>query len=150
MENKMLAIQSFYRNQTLIEALNELLVYLKLQYKGVDMRIKWEDVQKSKIVVAKFLKQLDELVNVFEKNKYQPLTGADERMRYFVKSFVLAKHNDSRFKSFLFKNNIPELAQLLLANNRGSEQKVIDSLGELSALLEEQTSLYLNDIIDEI
>ena len=146
----MLSIQSFYRNQSILDALNKLLVYLKLQGKGVDSRISEAEVRQSKEDVISFLRRLNVLVGSIEKTPFEPLIGADERMRSFAKNFVAAKRRNTRFKSILFKRDISQLEKMLLDLKAPDRLKVIESLSELSTLLEEQTSSYLKEIVGEI
>ncbi len=146
----MLSIQSFYRNQSILDALNRLLVYLKLQGKGVDSRISEAEVRQSKEDVISFLHRLNVLVGSIEKKPLEPLIGADERMRSFAKNFVAAKRRNTRFKSLLFKRDISQLEKMLLDLKAPDRLKVIESLSELGTLLEEQTSSYLKEIVGEI
>jgi hypothetical protein len=150
MENKMLSIQKFYRNQNLISSVNNLLVYYKLKHKQIDSRIEEDKISIDKKSVIDFLKSLEILVESIENNSTKPLTGTDERMRSFAKKFVAAKRKKNKFRSFLFNNDISELEKLILTEELLSSEKVLESLKELNTLLEEESSLNFREITGEI
>ena len=58
METKWLAIQSFKRNQILIDHLNKLLIFHKLNMLDSSDEIEQLDIEKSKIFIESFLKKI--------------------------------------------------------------------------------------------
>lgn len=150
MESKGLNIKSFYQNQKLLDAINNLLLYYKLNGKVADTGIDAETLQQSKSFLTTFLERLNTLVGKVEQHEEDPLTGADIRFRNFAKSFVEAKGKKTRFTSALFQSNIPSLKLMLEDSTNNSIQELIKSLSELRLLFEEQVSIDSKSIIGDI
>lgn len=150
MESKGLNVKSFHRNQKLLDAINLLLIHLKLIVAGVKSNVDSKMVEDSKSVILLFLKQLDNLVSKVEKREEEPLMGTDVRLRSFAKSFVEAKGRRTKFKSALFQASISSINEKLQSDNVSDSAELIQSLAELRVLLEEQISIDSKTIINEI
>ncbi|MFT3703012.1 MAG: hypothetical protein QM802_11615 [Agriterribacter sp.] len=150
MESKGLNIKSFHSNQKLMDAINLLLIHLKLISVDVQSKINDEDITKAKSYLSTFLKQLESLVVKVEKREEEPLIGVDLRLRSFAKSFVIAKSNRSKFKSPLFQDNISHILSLMENESIANTQELIQSLTELRQLIEEQVSIDSKSIINDI
>jgi hypothetical protein len=150
MENKWLSIQSFQRNQSLLDYINKVVIYLKLVGKNIDSKISIEEVTHAKGVIEKFLTKLNGLVVSVENDVNEPLTGVDLKLRSFAKSFVDARSRRTKFKSPLFVSDIEYIKNLLSSNGVENKQALIDSLNDLKLLLDEQISLDTKEIISEI
>lgn len=149
MENKWLTIQSFERNQNLLELINKLLIHLKLHSKGIDDRMNPEEVLDAKKALILFLTKLDSLVHSIEK-KSDPLTGIDLRYRKLIRNFVDAKNRTSKFKSSLFRNSPGKVLELINSSKQEDVIQLIDSLTELRALLDDHIAFDTKDLIGEI
>ncbi|MCB0539285.1 MAG: hypothetical protein KDE33_17345, partial [Bacteroidetes bacterium] len=100
-DTKHLSVQSFQRNQGLLEALNNFLIYLKLKSKGLDSKFKAEKIEEAKATILLFLKQLNDVVSE-DNNMEAPSTrllGLDTRFKSLVSQFNEAKGKKRRFKS---------------------------------------------------
>jgi radical SAM superfamily enzyme len=150
MESKGLNIKSFHRNQKLLDAINLLLINLKLSAVNIQSKIEDEKIQSAKSFLASFLDQLEKLVAKVEKREEEPLIGADTRLRNFAKSFVEAKGRRTKFKSALFQSNISGIKMMLQSDCIEDSQELVQSLTELRILLEEQISIDSKSIINEI
>lgn len=150
MENKWLSIQSFQRNQSLLDYISKVVIYLKLTGKNLDSKISIEEVNHAKGIIAKFLTKLNGLVISVENDANDPLTGVDLKLRSFAKSFVDARSRRTKFKSPLFVGNIEHIQTLLNSDAEENRAALIDSLNDLKLLLDEQVSLDTKEIISEI
>lgn len=150
MENKWLSIQSFQRNQSLLDYINKVVIYLKLTGKNLDSKISIAEVNQAKSIIAKFLTKLNGLVVSVENDANDPMTGVDLKLRSFAKSFVDARSRRTKFKSPLFASNIEYIQNLLTSVGDENKQALIDSLNDLKLLLDEQISLDTKEIISEI
>ena len=150
MENKMLSIQNFYRNQDVLSAINQLLIHLDLYGTGINDQINATEIENSKIAVKNYLKGLNRVLEEYNKGKNKPMVGIDAKQRSFIKSFMEAQKSSGRFKSILFKKSITALETLMQEDYYKNKEEIIHSLSELSSLLEEQTSFDIKNIIVEI
>lgn len=150
MENKMLSIQNFYGNQDILSAINQLLIHLDLHGTGIDDKINGIELENAKRVVKEYLKRLNKTLEEYNRDKNKPMTGIDAKQRSFIKSFVEAKKSSSRYKSVLFRKNIPTLESMMQEDYYKNKEDIMNSLSELSNLLEEQTSSDIKKIIVEI
>ncbi|MEJ7778901.1 MAG: hypothetical protein WKF68_04855 [Daejeonella sp.] len=149
METKQLAIQSFERGQSLLERLNKLLIHLKLTQKGISDQQPAEEIQAAKDVVKSFLSKLSTLVASAEQDA-NALTGVDVRYRSLVRKFAEAKSRTSRYRSALFKKNPESVLELLDSPVNGDMKKLIESLTEFRALLEDHLSFDSRELIGEL
>ena len=150
MENKMLSIQNFYRNQDVLSAINQLLIHLDLYGTGINDQINATEIENSKITVKNYLRGLNRVLEEYNKGKNKPMVGIDAKQRSFIKSFMEAQKSSGRFKSILFKKSITALETLMQEDYYKNKEEIIHSLSELSSLLEEQTSFDIKNIIVEI
>ena len=91
MESKGLNIASFYQNQTILDAINNLLLYYKLKDKVNNTGIDADTLAKAKGAVLGFSDKLAPVVQKVEQHDEEPLVGTDMRLRKFAISFVEAK-----------------------------------------------------------
>lgn len=150
MESKGLNIKSFHSNQKLMDAINLLLIHMKLISANVKSNISDDDITKAKAHLSNFLKQLEALVFRVEKREEEPLIGVDLRLRSFAKSFVIAKGNKTKFQSSLFQDNISNILSSMEKEPIVNTQELIQSLTELRQLIEEQVSIDSKSIINDI
>jgi len=149
METKQLAIQSFERGQSLLERLNKLLIHLKLTQKGISDQQPADEIQAAKEVVKNFLSKLNSLVIATEQDA-NALTGVDGRYRNLVRKFAEAKGRTSRYRSPLFKKNPQAVLELLDSSVTEDMPKLIESLTEFRALLEDHLSFDTRELIGEL
>jgi len=149
METKQLAIQSFERGQSLLERLNKLLIHLKLTQKGISDQQSAEEIQAAKEVIKAFLSKLSTLVAAAEQDA-NALTGVDIRYRSLVRKFAEAKSRNSRYRSALFKKNPQAVLEMLDSPVTEDIQKLIESLTEFRALLEDHLSFDTRELIGEL
>ncbi|MCB9041183.1 MAG: hypothetical protein H6557_31555 [Lewinellaceae bacterium] len=151
-DTKHLSVQSFQRNQGLLEALNNFLIYLKLKSKGLDSKFKAEKIEEAKATILLFLKQLNDVVSE-DNNMEAPSTrllGLDTRFKSLVSQFNEAKGKKRRFKSVLFRQNPTPVIQMLNKDEIGSSKELIDSLTELGNLIEDHLSTDTREVIGDI
>jgi hypothetical protein len=149
MENKWLTIQSFERNQNLLELINKLLIHFKLTEKGIDDKLTSEEVDESKKALTTFLKNLSSLAMSVEKES-DALTGVDVRFRKLVRNFMEARNRGVKFKSALYMNSPSKVLEFLNSTDKTERSQLIDGLTELRGLLEDHVASDARDLIGEI
>jgi hypothetical protein len=149
MENKWLAIQSFERNQNLLQLINKLLIHFKLREKGLEDKMTIEEIDESKTALTNFLRELSGWVLSIEKES-DALTGVDIRVRKLVRNFIEARNRGIKFKSALYMNSPSKVLEFLNATEKEETERLIESLTELRGLLEDHVALDARDLIGEI
>lgn len=149
MENKWLTIQSFEKNQNLLELLNKLLIHFKLTEKGLDDKMSVEEIEESKKALTNFLKKLNLQIHGMETGM-ETLTGIDLRSRKLIRNFMEARRGGTKFKSDLFKSSPSKVLEMMNSTNKEEKTDLISSLTELRGLLEEHVALDAQDLIGEI
>ena len=151
-DTKHLSVQSFQRNQGLLEALNNFLIYLKLKSKGLDSKFKAEKIEEAKTTILLFLKQLNAVVSEDHKMEAPSirLLGLDTRFKSLVSQFNEAKGKKRRFKSVLFRQNPTPVIQMLKEDEMNNAKELIDSLTELGNLIEDHLSTDTSAVIGDI
>lgn len=150
-DTKHLSVQSFQRNQSLLEALNNYLIHIKLTAKGLDSKFQPEIIAAAKESILSFLKQLNEVVSQNEKDgsSITRLVGLDTRFKSLVNQFNEAKGKKSRFTSVLFRQNPECVIEMLESRNTDSQNELIKSLTELGNLIEDHLSTDTKEVIGD-
>lgn len=148
METKWLTVQSFQRNQNLLDLINKLLIHFKLEMEGHNSMFSEKEIQEAEQKIKLFLEKLTRLVKSLEDNKGEPLTGTDYRLRNLARNFVDAKSKRRKYKSVLFKSSPQPVLEMLQNNERG--ENLIDSLTELRTLVEEHISADSSEIFGHL
>ena len=148
METKWLTVQSFQRNQNLLDLINKLLIHFKLEMEGYNSMFSEKEIQEAEQKIKLFLEKLTRLVKSLEDNKGEPLTGTDYRLRNLARNFVDAKSKRRKYKSVLFKSSPQPVLEMLQNNERG--ENLIDSLTELRTLVEEHISADSSEIFGHL
>lgn len=149
METKWLAIQSFKRNQSLIDHLNKLLIFYKLNILDSSDEVEQLNIEKSKEIIESFLKKILDFT-ASSKSK-EAILGIDSRLRSFVRSFEDAKNRKWQFKSRLFKESPYDILKLM-ENPKSKEdlEAIVSSLSDLRTIVETHNSVDLKELIEGI
>lgn len=150
METKWLTAQSFERNQTLLEAINKLIIHLNLSAKGIDDRMEEVEIRSAYDIVRSFLKKLETVSNDAEKSRHEPIIGLDDRDRRLVRNYVEAKSRTVKYKSPLFRQSPADVLAVLDGDRPEDKKALIASLLELTSLLEEHLALDTKELFGEI
>ncbi|MCG8446376.1 MAG: hypothetical protein MI753_11730 [Hyphomicrobiales bacterium] len=148
METKWLTVQSFQRDQNLLDQINKLLIYYKLQSEGINSSFKDKEINDAIDLVQKFLTRLSQLVKSLEEKKGEALTGTDYRLRNLARNFVDAKGKRRKYKSLLFKASPDPVLEMM--KTRDNDKALIDSLSELRMLIEDHISTDSSEIFGHI
>ncbi len=148
METKWLTVQSFQRNQNLLDLINKLLIHIKLEMEGHKPVFNDNEIKEAEKKIMLFLEKLAKLVKSLENKKGDALTGTDYRLRNLARNYVDAKSKRRKYKSILFKSSPQPVLEMLQKNERSDN--LIDSLTELRTLVEEHISADSSEIFGHI
>lgn len=143
-----LSIQNFQRSQDLLSAINTISIYTKLELVGISSEEDKAVVESSRETIAKFLNELEKMVQ--EAEKKEAILGIDPRQRQLVMNFMAAKQDKRRFRSVLFQSKISHVKELLKSDNEKDRQSLIKCLDELRSILEDHIQVDAMQILGDI
>jgi hypothetical protein len=142
-----LAIQSFQRNQDLLNAINTLSIRTKLGSGGHTDEDRTETAQ-ARETLASFLKNLAQVVDQAEQTESGPLLGVDPRLRQLAGDFSRARQG-ARFRSRLFQEPLSDTVDSLTSTEPTDRQALVESLSELRTLIEEHVQTDVVQILED-
>jgi len=143
-----LAIQSFQRNQDLLNAINTLSIHTKLGRRGHTDEDRAESTAQAREILASFLKNLAQVVDQAEQTGSGPLLGVDPRLRQLAGDFSRARQG-ARFCSRLFREPLSDTVDLLTSTEPTDQQALVESLSELRTLIEEHVQTDVVQILED-
>lgn len=150
MDSKWLSIQSFERNQGLIEDINQVILSFKFKLLGKPVRSGSEgETDKAWGHLERLIPKLIAFSKTDTKNA---ILGIDSRYRSFVRSFVEAQSRSTKFRSKLFDRDRAEelLSQIENPRTREDYEAIINSLSDLRVIVEDHNSLDLRELLQNI
>lgn len=150
MDSKWLSIQSFERNQSLIEDINQVILYFKLRLLGKPVRSgSCGEIDEAWAHVEKLIPKLIAFTKTDTKSA---ILGIDSRYRSFVRSFVEAQSRRTKFRSKLFDRDRADELLLQIKNPKTREdyEAIISSLSDLRIIVEDHNSLDLKELLQNI
>ena len=100
MSHEWLDIQSFFADQDVLSAINDLAIAIRLETSGVKDLERRERADNARKVLREFLSRLDEAESA-EDNEIA--AGVDPRFRELSDAFALARRDRANFKSVLMR-----------------------------------------------
>jgi hypothetical protein len=149
MEKKELAFQSYQRNQGLQDAIDKLLIHLKLSGKGINDHLSAQEIANARRLIVAFLLKLNDLVGQ-SGQQTAPLTGIDGRYRSLVRKYLEAKGKRQLYKSILFRSSPQQVLDQLQKEDAADNQELIASLTEFRTLLEDHGFGDVRELIGEL
>lgn len=146
MSQEWLNIQSFFTDQELIGAINDLSIFLKQEAAGVRDAERAGRAKQARRVLKDFLKRL---VDVEATGGQEPLLGVDARFQNLADAFAAARQDSTRFHSVLMHDGPDRILPLLDAG--ASEQRValLESLNELRRVIQQHQRADATAIFEE-
>ena len=147
MNPEWLAIQSFQRNQDVLNAINTLSIRTKLGSGGHTDEDRTDMAQATE-TLASFLKNLEQVVDQAEQTGSGPLLGVDPRLRQLAGDFSRARQG-ARFRSRLFREPLSDTVDSLASTEPTDRQALVESLSELRTLIEEHVQTDVVQILED-
>lgn len=148
---KHLSFQSFQRNQTLLEALNNYILHLKLRLEEIDDMFSPDEIDQAKNRILNFLKRLAEITADLEAEPAGAgLYGLDERFKSLINRYMEAKKKKAAFKSVLFRQNPEVVIREIQHESPEKLGDLIQSLSELERLIEDHILIDVKEVIGDI
>lgn len=144
-----LIAQSFERGHDLLSAINTLSIHAKLTLAEIDDSARSSDVQQARALLATFLDRFEDVIQDAEHHRDGTVLGADPRFGQLARRYLSMKSRWPRPLA-LYSMSLPELRQLLAADRIEDLNRLIDSLHDLRALIEQHAHSDVVGLLGEI
>jgi hypothetical protein len=146
MSQEWLNIQSFFTDQDLIRAINDLSIAVKLELAGVKDQERARRAGEARKLLRGFLGQLAELE---AGDGREVMLGIDARFQSLTDALASARQDTARFNSVLMREGAAVALPLLDAGDAESKAKLLDSLSELRRVVEQHQQADATVIFEE-
>lgn len=146
MSEEWLDIQSFWDDQKILKAINDLSISKKQELAGIQDKERSDRADEAENLLGKFLQRLNNLIEMYKKNV---LTGVDTRTKELVDAFVLARQDTANYTSTLMKVGPEKALNLLHATDARSKRDLINSLAELRKVVSLHQQKNVSAIFEE-
>jgi hypothetical protein len=150
MRAQWLTVQSFQHGQELLSAINALSIHLKLGAEGITDEARAKEADEARIKLSSFLDELEKLVEESDRGKVGPVLGKDPRTRQLAESFVEARRERARFRSVLFRGDIPSARRLLHSEAEADRGPLLQCLREMRFLIQEHVQADATQIMGQV
>jgi hypothetical protein len=132
MSNEWLDIQSFFADQDVLTAINDLAIAIRLETAGVKDPERRERADTARRILREFLSRLDEAESSGDN---EIVAGLDPRFRELSDAFASARRDSANFKSVLMRVGAGTAIHLLDADDPSSRRELLQSLDELRRIV---------------
>lgn len=150
MRAQWLTVQSFQQGQEILAAINALSIHLKLEAEGVSDPKRVEVARGSREKLGGFLKELEPLVGERDGNEIGPVLGTNPRTRQLAERFVRARKDRARFRSVLFREDIPRARRLLHSEAEEDRDALLRCLEDLRILIQEHVQADASQMMGQV
>jgi hypothetical protein len=150
MRARWLTVQSFQQSQEILAAINALSIHLKLDSEGVSGPERAAAAADSRKRLDGFLKALEPLVGKRDQKQVGPALGTSPRTRQLAESFVRARRDRARFRSALFREDIPAARRLLHSDAEEDRDPLLLCLEELRDLIQEHVEADASQMMGQV
>jgi uncharacterized FlaG/YvyC family protein len=146
MSNDWTDIQSFFRNQSVLKAINDLSIAIKHNLAGVHHTQGIKSIQQAKQTIKEFLLELN---NMLSERKKGIVFGIDSHSNDFIVNFINARKDTKNFSSVLIKCGPESTLSLLETNEPQYQKELIKSLSELRKIISKHQNESASMIFEE-
>lgn len=132
MSHEWLDIQSFFADQDVLTAINDLAIAIKLDTAGLTDQERQERAETARKVLRDFLSRLQEAES---SGSNEIVAGVDPRFRDLSEAFASARRDSANFKSVLMRTGAGNALALLDAKDPPSRRELLESLEELRRIV---------------
>lgn len=134
MSQEWLNIQSFFSDQELLGAINDLSIAIKQEAAGVQDGERERRAKDARRLLKRFLGRLSEVESADSK---ELLLGVDARFQSLTDAIASARREGNRYQSVLMKSGAAGALPLLDAKSSESRVQLVESLAELRRVIEQ-------------
>jgi len=147
MQQHWLDIQSFFTDQRILSAIDDLAIATKFELAGINDTERMQLAARARKELAQFLGRLADAAAAAESGK---ITGIDPRFKELLDAYRSARNDRSNFKSSLMRLGADKAATLLEAVDKRAKRELLESLDELRQIVERHQQTDISAILEEI
>lgn len=134
MSQEWLSIQSFFVDNELLGAINDLSIAIKQEAAGIQDAERERRAKDARRLLKQFLGRLREVESADSK---ELLLGVDARFQSLTDAIASARQDGNRYHSVLMKRGAADSLPLLDARSLESREQLVESLTELRRVIEQ-------------
>jgi hypothetical protein len=147
MQQHWLDIQSFFTDQRVLSAIDDLAIATKFELAGINDAERTQLAAKARQGLSQFLLRLAEAAAAAESGK---ITGIDPRFKELLDAYRSARNDRSNFRSTLMRLGADKATVLLEAADKRTKRELLESLDELRRIVERHQQTDISAILEEI
>jgi hypothetical protein len=147
MQQNWLDIQSFFTDQRVLSAIDDLAIATKFELAGISDSERIQLAAKARKDLSQFLLRLADAAVAAELGK---VTGIDPRFKELLDAYRSARNDRSNFRSSLMRLRPDKATSILEATDKRSKRELLESLDELRRIVEQHQQTDISAILEEI
>jgi hypothetical protein len=147
MRQHWLDIQSFFSDQRVLAAIDDLAIATKFAMAGIEDVERQQLARRARDELSRFLLRLGEASAAADAGK---ITGIDPRFKELLDTYRSARNDRSNFRSSLMRVGAQTAATLLDAPDKRTRRELLESLDELRRIVERHQQTDVSAILEEI
>jgi hypothetical protein len=150
MQPDWLAAQNYQQARTIVAAINDFSIGIKLNRRGIRGEERDRTVAAARNVLRSFLDTLQVLAEQAEHTADKPLVGTAPGLSALVRTFAEVRRGGLPALHRLRDERVDAIRSLLDSEDAANQDRLLDYLGELRILLEEQIVAEVGRIMGEL
>jgi hypothetical protein len=147
MQQNWLDIQSFFTDQRVLSAIDDLAIATKFELAGIHDAERVQLAAKARNDLSQFLLRLADAASAAEAGK---ITGIDPRFKELLDAYRAAHNDRTNYRSSLMRLGADKAASILEARDKRSMHELLESLDELRRIVERHQQTDVSAILEEI
>jgi hypothetical protein len=147
MQQTWLDIQSFFTDQRILSAIDDLAIATKFELAGINDVERIQLAAKARKELAQFLLRLADATVAADSGK---ITGIDPRFKELLDAYRSARNDRSNYRSPLMRLGADNATTLLEASDKRTKRELLESLDELRRIVERHQQTDISAILEEI
>jgi hypothetical protein len=150
MEADWLRTQSYQHLKSIVSAINDLSLGLKLAQRGATTPDRERATSAAREQLASFLKALEPLTVQARCHADQPVVGASPGVRELAEAIAQIQRGNSVRHGRLRAERIEEIRALLGTDDPAGQRRLLDYLGEFRTLLQHRADIDAEQIVGDL
>ncbi len=147
MQQNWLDIQSFFTDQRVLAAIDDLAIATKFELAGINDAERAQLAARARAELSQFLRRLADAAAAAQEGK---IAGIDPRFKELIDAYRSARNDRSNFRSALMRLGADKAAHLLQATDKRTKRELLESLDELRQIVERHQQTDISAILEEI
>jgi hypothetical protein len=147
MQQHWLDIQSFFTDQRVLSAIDDLAIATKFELAGINDAERVQLAATARRELSHFLLRLADAAAAAEAGK---ITGIDPRFKELLDAYRSARNDRSNYRSSLMRLGADKATSILEATDKRTKRELLESLDELRRIVERHQQTDISAILEEI